>query len=242
MTFYIKNKIKDPAARKIFGGILDESTLMTLYKLSSKGYFEVIHGPIKSGKESTVLLAEDSNNKKIAIKIYAIGAGNFKTMGPYLMGDIRFRGVKNNKRSIIFAWCQKEFKNLQRIKEAGISCPDPIAFLNNVLVMEFLGNGSESYPRLKDVELENPEKTFKEIISDIRKMYKKAKIVHGDLSEYNILFHKKHYIIDFSQAVLLSHPNAKEFLRRDINNICRYFKRMGIDSDQEKIYNDITGE
>ena len=216
----IRKRFKDSEQRKIFSGILDDSTLMTLYKLSNKGYFDAIYGPIKEGKESTVLLAE-KKGKKLAIKVYAIKAGNFKRMHPYLVGDPRFKKIRKDKRSIIFAWCQKEFKNLERSRKAGVRCPKPIAFMNNVLIMEFLGKDSEPYPRLKDTKLKS-KKIFEDIIKNMIKLHKKAKIVHGDLSEFNVLMGKKPYLIDFSQSVLLSHPNSDMFLKRDIKNICKF--------------------
>ncbi len=221
MAWDLRKRIKDSERKKIFGGILDESTLMALYKLSNKGFFDVIYGPLKQGKESSVLLAE-KDKKKIAVKIYAIEAGNFKRMHPYLIGDPRFKRVRRDRRSIIYAWCKKEFKNLERSRKAGVSCPEPITFMSNVLLMSFLGKDANPYPRLKDTKIKTKE-TLDKIVSDVRKMFKKAKLVHGDLSAFNILIGKKPYLIDLSQSVLLSHPNAEYFLKRDIRNICKWF-------------------
>jgi RIO kinase 1 len=74
-------------------------------------------------------------------------------------------------------------------------------------------------------------------------MYKKANLVHGDISAFNILFYrKKPYIIDLGQGVLVEHPNAHEFLRRDIHNIVSYFNKYNITADEKQIYTDITGQ
>ncbi|MBR9682805.1 MAG: serine protein kinase RIO [Candidatus Aenigmarchaeota archaeon] len=241
MPWYIRKQYKDTERRKIFSGVFDEATLLTLYKMSNKGIFETIHGIIKSGKESSVFLAETKDGKEVAIKVYAIGASNFGKMKPYLIGDPRFEKIKRDKRSITFAWCKKEYKNLQKAKNAGISCPEPIAFANNVLVLEFLGKKMEAYPRLAKTKVKDPEKLYKKIVKDLIAMYKKSKMVHGDLSEYNILIdnNEKPYIIDFSQAVILSHPNADDFLKRDVKNICRYFKKHGINCDSDELYDKI---
>lgn len=230
--------IKDADARKIFEGVFDESTINTINRLSSKGLFFSYYGKIKEGKESTVILGDTKEGKKVAIKVYAVEASNFKKMQGYLIADPRFEKIKLNKRSIIFAWCKKEFKNLKLARNAGVSCPEPLGFMNNVLVMEFLGD-EEPYPRLKDVVPENPEKTFKEVIENMKLLYKKAGIVHGDLSEFNILYHEKPYLIDFSQSVVLSHPNSKSFLERDIKNVCRFFEKLGLEIDTEKILEEI---
>ena len=95
-------------------------------------------------------------------------------------------------------------------------------------------------PLLKDVKLENPQETFDTIIDFISKMYNKAELVHGDISAFNVLMHgNQPYLIDLGQGVLLEHPNALEFLKRDIHNIVSYFKKFNIQADENKIYNDI---
>jgi RIO kinase 1 len=72
-------------------------------------------------------------------------------------------------------------------------------------------------------------------------MYNKGGLVHSDLSAFNILYYrKKPYIIDLGQGVLLEHPRSLEFLKRDINNIVRYFKKYNIQNDPNKIYNKIA--
>ena len=72
-------------------------------------------------------------------------------------------------------------------------------------------------------------------------MYNKVQLVHSDISEFNVLIHKdKPYLIDLGQGVLLDHYNAHKFLKRDIHNIVKYFKKYNIESDEEKIFNEIT--
>ncbi len=237
----IRKRFKDYEQRKVFAGVLDEQTLFTLYKLSNKGYFEILHGFVKQGKESCVLLAEQKDGNYVAVKIHAIAASTFKRILPYIQGDPRFFRIRHSRRAVIFAWCKKEFKNLQIAhKKARVPCPEPIAQMNNVLVMEFLGEGFEPAPRLVDVELENPEKVFKDVIEYIKKLYK-AELVHGDLSFYNMLWYKeKAYFIDFSQGVLLAHPNAEYLLRRDIENVCKDFAGYGINADPQEIYEKVV--
>ncbi|MFQ5497933.1 MAG: RIO1 family regulatory kinase/ATPase, partial [Nitrosopumilus sp.] len=79
-------------------------------------------------------------------------------------------------------------------------------------------------------------------ISIINDLYDKAKLVHGDFSEYNIFKTEKGLIVfDLGSAVDLRHPNSQEFLKRDIKNITRFFNKRGIlVEDSEKIFEDIV--
>lgn len=228
---------QDSEARKNFENVLNKETLLSLYKLADKSYFETLNGVVKSGKESNIFIAETEGGEKLAVKIYMVEASNFRRMRKYLMGDPRFRGIKKDKRSIIFNWCKKEFKNLKKARRAGIDSPEPLAFHKNVLLMDFLGEGMNPAPRLEDVELKNPDKGFEEIIKSAKKLYKEEKLVHGDLSPYNILVWKSRpWIIDLSQAVLKSHPSAEEFLERDVSNLVNHFcKKYDLKKDKNKI-------
>ncbi|MBU3896692.1 MAG: serine protein kinase RIO [Nanoarchaeota archaeon] len=224
--------------RKTWGGIFDDTTIFAIYRLMTRKKIKKLVSSIKEGKESLVLAADD----KIAIKVYATKSSNFKRMQQYLIGDPRFAKIKSNKRSIIFAWCQKEYNNLLKARAHKVSCPKPIAFQSNVLVMEFLGKNYEAYPRLKDADIKNPKKAFDQVYENLRKLYN-AGLVHADLSEYNILLGDKIYFIDFSQSVILAHPDADKFLERDIHNVCKFFsKYLTVDPVKilEKIKNDLS--
>ena len=87
-------------------------------------------------------------------------------------------------------------------------------------------------PRLKDAESLIPSSSYpdlyRELLLMLRKMYHECKLVHADLSEYNILYHESHlYIIDVSQSVEHDHPHAFDFLRNDVKNVEEYFGRRG---------------
>ncbi|NIW52844.1 MAG: serine protein kinase RIO, partial [Candidatus Korarchaeota archaeon] len=62
--------------------------------------------------------------------------------------------------SLIYAWAQKEFKNLQRAMDAGVRVPEPIAISKNVLIMSFIGKNGDSAPLLKEVSLKNPRQVY----------------------------------------------------------------------------------
>ncbi len=123
-------------------------------------------------------------------------------------------------------WCRKEFGNLILAQEAGASVPTPYMFNGNILAMEFIGSPTGvAAPKLKDVVLDDPKKTLKNILNQIKLMYR-AGLVHADLSEFNVLMQgekQKPVIIDIGQGVIIRHPRAREFIIRDVHNICRYF-------------------
>lgn len=229
--------------RKTQDEVFDKKTLANIEKLISNQYISHFDFPISTGKEGNVFRGIDPNKKKIAIKIYRTSNSTFKHMSKYIIGDPRFKDLNKNKQDIINIWTKKEFINLEKLLIAGVKAPKPIIRLNNVLIMEYLGDEKQPAPLMKNKKIDNPEKVFLTIIEYIKKMYYKVNLIHSDLSEYNVIIHKnKPYIIDVGQAVLKDHPNSLEFLRRDIENIVKYFKKYDIESDSNLIFNDIVKE
>jgi RIO kinase 1 len=124
-----------------------------------------------------------------------------------------------------------------------VRVPRPIAVEKNVLVMEFIGDKGIPAPRLKDSPHKNLSTTLRTILRYVKMLYSKGQIVHADLSEYNILMRKGPVIIDISQAVHIDHPLSKEYLKRDLENIVRYFSSLGITSESvPSLYESITKE
>jgi RIO kinase 1 len=226
--------------RKTEDEVFDKSTLHILEKLISDRIIDILDFPISTGKEGNVFRGITPEKKFVAVKIYRTSTSTFKRMSNYIIGDPRFKSIHKTRRDIIYAWTKKEFKNLERLKKACVRAPMPIISNKNVLVMEYIGNESKAAPQLNTIKLENPKEIFEILIEYITKMYKKANLVHGDVSAFNVLIHKtKPYLIDLGQGVLIEHPNAHEFLKRDIHNIVNYFKKFNIRADENKIYNKI---
>lgn len=225
---------------KTYGGVFDNFTLRTLFKLSSQGYFDDIESlsPVSIGKESNVFSAKKSKSKVI-IKIYRLETCDFNRMYDYIKYDPRYIGLKKQKRKIIFSWAQREYRNLLKARQAGVRVPTPHAFLNNVLVEEFIGN-KQPAPKLKDKIPKNLKKFFNDIISQMQKLYM-AGLIHADLSPFNILnLNDRPVIIDLSTCTPLDTPRADEYIRRDARNICNFFVRYGLKVNQEKIILKIT--
>ncbi|MEM2899268.1 MAG: serine protein kinase RIO [Thermoplasmata archaeon] len=197
-----------------------------------------IEFPISTGKEANVFRARTNLGGFLAVKIYRVDNATFRNISTYITGDPRFMHIAGKRKHLIEAWASKEYKNLIRLENAGIRVPKAVAQLENVLVMEYIGNENEPAPLLKDYEIKNPSNLYDTILEYMKKMYNNAELVHSDLSEYNILMNRgKPVIIDVAQAVTLRHPMAWEFLERDATNIAKFFVKKGIKTSKEDILN-----
>ncbi|KFB41008.1 hypothetical protein ZHAS_00008623 [Anopheles sinensis] len=239
---------------------LDEPTRLILYKWINNQLLESIDGVISTGKEAIILHAEtDPTNpnieegepappREVAIKVFSTTLNEFKQRDRYIKDDFRFAGrfSKQNARTVINMWAEKELRNLNRIKRVGIPCPEIVALKKNVLVMSFIGDQMIPAPKLKEAVLSEAQLivAYEEIVQIMHKLYKEARLVHADLSEYNILWYDERcWIIDVAQSVEPGHPGALEFLMRDCNNISSFFTKRGVHGvkSKEDLFFEITG-
>jgi RIO kinase 1 len=234
-----RKRLKDADQFKVEQSVFDDATFAAIYKLVQDGHIEAFGGPISTGKEANVYeaLGEEGD---IAVKIYRINASDFQHMREYLDGDPRFEGIGNDKGKIVLAWTRKEFANLERAQKAGVRVPKPIAVERNVLVMELVGLVEDRARRLAEVNVENPETAY-EVVREYMRRLHGAGLVHGDLSEYNLIVHDGELVvIDLGQAVTVHHRNADDFLRRDCRNVAKFFTRQGLETDAEALYDYVT--
>ncbi|MDR5655984.1 MAG: serine/threonine-protein kinase Rio1 [Halobacteriota archaeon] len=224
-----RKRLKDTEQFKVEGSVFDDATYAALYKLVQDDYLQAFGGPISTGKEANVYEAIGEDGETVAVKVYLTTTSNFQQMSDYLAGDPRFEGIRGTTTKVVIAWVRKEFANLRRAREAGVAVPDPIAVQRNVLVMEYLGDEDGPAPTLDEVEIENPETAFSVVREYMRRLYD-AGLVHGDLSEYNLVVHDGQItVIDVGQAVTVHHPNAEDFLERDCKNVASFFADLGVD-------------
>ena len=232
-----EKRLKGDEDRKVGSEVFDRLTLNTLYKLAKMGYINQLQGAISTGKEANVFKGINDEGKFVAVKIYRVGTSDFKKMQYYIQGDPRFNVKTSNKRQLINTWVTKELRNLTRAQEVGVRVPKPIIAKNNILVMEFIGDDIGNPAQLmRQSKISDPEYVANKILDYVKILYKDAKLVHGDLSSYNILIDNgEPVIIDISQGVMVDHPISRELLNRDINNLFRDFKKMGIQISKDQI-------
>ncbi|SJL03733.1 related to extragenic suppressor of the bimD6 mutation [Armillaria ostoyae] len=226
--------IKDKADRATTEQVLDARTRVVLLKMVGRGIVAEINGCVSTGKEANVYhgVAREPVERELALKIYKTSILIFKDRDRYVAGEHRFRRgyARHNPRKMVRMWAEKEMRNLKRLRAAGVRCPEPVEVRENVLVMEFLGEASQASPRLKDAESEDGwEGLYVELMLTIRTIYHQCRLVHADLSEYNLLLHQGHvWIIDVGQSVEHDHPSAFDFLRSDLSNVEAFFGRRGV--------------
>lgn len=220
--------------RKLESAVFDRQSLMAISKLRQQGHFETIDYPVAKGKEAIVFCATTGDGTKVAVKIYRIETSNFIRMHDYIDGDPRFEGTSRKRFETLLAWTRKEYSNLKAFYEGGVAVPRPIAFLRNIVVMEFFGEGNIAFSTLDQLKSANPQKDYDFLLTQVKKIYQLG-FVHSDFSPYNIVVTDEGLkVLDCAQAVLLAHPRADDFLVRDVQNLVRYFRKQGADADFEK--------
>lgn len=228
-----RQRVRDKSERATVEQVMDPRTRMILFKFLNKGTITTVNGCISTGKEANVYHAMNGDGDELAVKIYKTSILIFKDRDRYVSGDHRFRHGygKNNPRKMVRTWAEKETSNLFRLFNCGLPVPRPIMLRSHVLIMEFLGTNSIPASRLKDAEISESKarELYLELVENMWTMYRECRLVHADLSEFNLLYHKgRAYIIDVSQSVGPDHPHALEFLRKDCTNITEFFKKKNV--------------
>ncbi|MFT4244452.1 MAG: RIO1 family regulatory kinase/ATPase [Candidatus Woesearchaeota archaeon] len=226
---------------KVYEGVFDNLTLNALENLKRRQYYDELGSPIKTGKEGDVYHAYKQDSH-LAIKMFRITSANFKKISQYIIRDFRFRTIKGNLRKVILAWSQKEFRNLQLLYKAGVNVPYPYKQFQNIIIMDYVDGWM-----LKDAIIENPHNIFEQVKEQLYLMTRKAKLIHADLSEFNMMLTRDGIvtIIDVGQAMNFKNfQDFKEFedlLRRDLQNVCRFFnKKFNLDIKSDELYIELT--
>ncbi len=183
---------------------------------------------LATGKEADVYLGL-WNDAPLALKVYRLHRTPHKKHS--------MTGYAPDRVGAIAA---REFTILCKAYRAGVPVPTPARRVDNMFTMRFLGEGQMA-PLLKDVTLEEPEQIAEQSIELVEKLLT-AHIVHGDLSEYNLVLMDGHlFVIDFPQAVDFSSrvdrhsriEEAKPLLLRDLLNLENHFARYEVRLDAQ---------
>ena len=220
---------------KTRNNVFDAFTERNLFQLASRGLFdEETLSPVMIGKEANIFRAK-SLSGWVIIKIYRLETCDFNRMYEYLVVDPRYGSLNKKRRETIFTWCRREYANLLKAREAGVAVPAVYANRANILVMESIG-GQTPAPQLKDATIRDPLRLGDRIIELLTLLWNEAKLSHGDLSRFNILYDRGEPVfIDFSQAVPTESPNAHELLERDARNLASDLSRFDYDVTADAI-------
>lgn len=192
--------------------------VLALNDIAKMGLITDVGPKIGVGKEGDIWVAYFGETPRI-LKFFRLGRESFKKVRVYRQYYVG-EGIKSwYQASKISA--RREFRALKVLYENEVSVPEPLFVTKHVVVMNYV-DGRELFKTIID----EPVYVFERIIIEIHKAYK-AGIVHADLSEYNVLVNKEGdvYLIDWPQYIVTSHPDAPIYLRRDLDNIIRYFTR-----------------
>ena len=210
-----------------------------LQPLLEDGLIDDVTRQLMSGKEAMVFVVLCGDEVRCAKVYKEANKRSFRQSVDYTEGRktknsrqarAMQKGSKYGRESQEAAWQSAEVDALYRLANAGVRVPTPYNFYEGVLLMELVtGDDGNAAPRLNDVQLS--EETAREyhafLIQQVIKMLL-AGIVHGDLSEFNILVGSDGpVIIDLPQAVDAAGNNhAKDMLARDVKNLADYFGRF----------------
>ncbi|MEC4727467.1 serine protein kinase RIO [Shewanella sp. D64] len=204
--------------------------------LVDEGLVDEVLRPLMSGKEADVFVVRSGGDVRCA-KIYKEAEKrSFKQAVQYREG----RKSRNSRRSRAMekgskfgrseqesAWQNAEVDALYRLANAGVRVPQPYGCFDGVLLMELITDDDGFVaPRLNDVTLTSEQalEQHETVMKDVQRMLC-AGLIHGDLSEFNVLLDSSGpVIIDLPQAVdAAANNNAKRMLERDVNNMTQYY-------------------
>ncbi|RLF24426.1 MAG: serine/threonine protein kinase [Thermoprotei archaeon] len=197
---------------------------LALNALSKANILYAIGRKLGVGKEADVYDALTPAGTRVAVKFHRLGRTSFRQTR-------RFRVYVGDRRHISWLYqsrlaAEREYEALRLVFPKGVHAPKPIGHNRHVVVTSII----EGAPLNEIKDLPNPKELLEAIIEDVRIAYQEAGVIHGDLSEYNIIVDLSkdeltHVIIDWPQWVSTAHPSAEELLRRDLRNVIAFFKR-----------------
>ena len=207
---------------------------LALNALVKAGIIEALGHKLGVGKESDVYDALSPAGSRLAVKFHRLGRISFRQTR-------RYRAFIGERRHISWLYqsrlaAEREYEALNLVFAKGVHVPRPIGHNRHVVVTSLI----EGIQLVRLKELPDPEGLLLSILEDIKIAYREAGVIHGDLSEYNIIVHigdeQSYVIIDWPQWVSSIHPSSDMLLRRDIRNVLNFFRRrFGIKLDVDRV-------
>lgn len=196
--------------------------ILAINSLVNANVISALGKPLGVGKESDVYEALAPDETQVALKFHRIGRTSFKKTKLKRNYTVKYSYTPDwHRQSQISA--KKEYDALKLLHSRGVLVPKPIIQNRHVLVMSMI-QGAELF---RNPELDDSQATYNEILANVKTAYQTVKMIHGDLSPYNIIVQPNQHIliIDWPQNVSVKHPNAKEMLERDLRNVLTFFER-----------------
>ena len=237
-----EDRRKEREQRKLLDEFFDHATLLAISRLVNRGLFDAVDFPVSVGKEGGVFRATREDGYR-AVKVYRISNTSFRNLPLYALEELKREASARNYGGLIFAWTRREHTILGRLESAGVRAPHPYGHFRNVLVMEYIGTSEGAAPRLKDALVEDARALYDDLVGQIGRLTREAKLVHGDLSPYNTLYFDGHVVlIDVAQAVSVEHPEALRLLERDVANFAKFFHRLGLEVEPKEFLHAVGGD
>ncbi|MEM3926603.1 MAG: RIO1 family regulatory kinase/ATPase [Desulfurococcaceae archaeon] len=207
--------------------------MLAFKALVDANVFEAIGDKINVGKESEIYIGLAPGGVYLAVKIFRIGRTSFRKTARARKWSIEGRHSWYEQSKIA---AEREYKALRELAYLNAYVPVPIGYNRHVVVTEFI----DGVELCKKPSLNNPEQVLTKVLETLAIAYHKASIVHGDLSEYNILVRRSDetpFIIDWPQYMYRDEPNAFELLKRDVYYITRFFRKTyNVDLDYNEAF------
>lgn len=245
------------------GKAMDPNVRLQVDRQINNGLIRSMNGAVKQGKEAVVYHAYGGTNScssdttsqlsnegfDVAIKVFK-RITEFRSRGEYVDGDPRYNHPFRNftERQQLELWTEKEYRNLIRAHRGGVPVPTPIHHKENIIFMRFMGTDCWPAPQIREINIRKGSSKwltlYNQVLESMRRLYRDAKLIHGDLSEYNILIcpvsqvdnriasdgesspksdDLQIVLIDFGQAVDVRHPQSNDLLLRDATRVREFF-------------------
>lgn len=222
----------------------DRDLAALVHGFRDQGLITDYHGPLRPGKEAQIHCCRRPDGGYAILKHYApIALRAFRADADYGAGTAF---VESRQRRAMQAaspyglacklalWTANEVRNARRMRALGLPVPEPLGHLGPAVLMRMIGGPDRPAPQLREVRIDAATAAglLSRVQSDIATLLA-HNLVHGDLSPYNVLWHRgRHWLIDTPQMVDAAvNPEARQLFRRDCASILGHLRRCGAPVD-----------